>query len=181
MSTKERRGEVDHALSSKYLVGEPCLVYVLVPFASLVHNDVDDLVLFADISCRRSHLHDIVDGFAEQRHIATRVVANGTDELAHILAVLSSPSETTASNKVENSHRGPEYVLELNNQHLLLAVGYPLLRGVLITRQTQNQGANQLSLVFDRHCRVFRRVIRRDVDICDTNRQVFFRLSLERL
>jgi hypothetical protein len=73
------------------MLWEPCLVHLLVPFASLVHDDINDLVLLADIFGRRGDFHNLVDDFAEQRHITTRVVADGTDEFAHILGILSCP------------------------------------------------------------------------------------------
>lgn len=56
---------VHHALSSKYVVREPSLIHDLVPFASLVHNNVDDLVMNADVFCRGSVFHNVVYCFAE--------------------------------------------------------------------------------------------------------------------
>ncbi len=61
---------------------------VIVMFSSLMKNDVDDVVVFADISGRRGH--DAVDDFAEERHITASVLTDPRDKLGHRTFMLNN-------------------------------------------------------------------------------------------
>lgn len=92
MRTEQQREIRVHALSSKYVVGKPSLVRRLVPFPTLVHNNVDDFGLVVDICCPGVLFQDLVHLLAEQRNIAARIFANGLDELSTIVSrILSAP------------------------------------------------------------------------------------------
>ena len=54
---------------------------VIVMFSSLVKNDVDDVVVFADILSGQGH--DAVDDFAEERDIAASVSTDPRDKFGH--------------------------------------------------------------------------------------------------
>lgn len=72
-----------YSLSSEQMIGDELLssFSVIVMFSSLVKNDVDDVVVLADVLGWRGH--DAVDHFTEKRDIAASVSPDPRDKVGH--------------------------------------------------------------------------------------------------
>ena len=108
--------------------GEQVLRLVLalelsVTVRSLVENDVDDIVGFAEVLGRL--WHDRVDDFVEETDVAPDVVLDARYELRHGLLVLLPVSCESIDGSWEKTNLGD--VFELDDQHLLFPVRDPLL------------------------------------------------------
>ena len=94
-----------------------------VMLSPLVKNDVDNVVVFADILGWRGH--DAVDDFAEERDIAAGVPTDPRDELGYRTFMLKKGLVKIRGRAKSIAHL--RNVLEVNDQHLLLSVCNPLL------------------------------------------------------
>ena len=77
-----------NALASEQMGRKGCLVVLelSVPFTSLVKNDIDDFVVFADIL--RGNRHDRVNDFGEELDIAMGIILNTRNEMCSRIFVL---------------------------------------------------------------------------------------------
>jgi len=60
---------------------------LLVPFTSLMKNDVDDFVLVADVFC--GLWHELVNDLTEEAHVAAGIIANAGHEFVNCVFMLS--------------------------------------------------------------------------------------------
>ena len=61
-------------------------LHLLISLAPLVHNDVDDLILLADILSGDGH--ELIDDLVEQLDVAAGIISYPRYQLAHSLFVL---------------------------------------------------------------------------------------------
>jgi len=85
---RNRHIDGGNLLSSEQVYWEPILttLKLFISFAPLVHNDVDDLILFTDILGGDGH--ELIDDLVKQFGVAAGVISYPQYQLAHSLFVL---------------------------------------------------------------------------------------------
>ena len=68
---------------------------LLVPFSALMHDDIDNLILLADIFRRNGH--EFIHHFVEQLDITTRVGSYPQNKLGHAFFMLQSHVSSTSA------------------------------------------------------------------------------------
>lgn len=113
------------------MIGKPVLLTfrLLVSFPSLMQDNINDLVVLADVFC--GLWHELVHDLAEQADISTCVEANALNQLGHGILVLFLLSQAVVIRV--KSHTYGAQILQIDEKHLLLPICYSLLQMVSMT------------------------------------------------